>query len=104
MIFGERCFLYRRRPRGDHRRPLSIWTLVASKIAEFLIDIGGLLGFILLHGSFLGALGCLRRACTPPGTLLAGSWEALGRLLEASKKQHEPKTGIVAIFHGFLEK
>ena len=71
-------YIYRRRPRGDHRRPLSIWTLVASKIEEVLIDIGGLLGFILLHGIFLGALGCFRRACTPPGTLLAGSWEALG--------------------------
>ena len=71
---------------------------MASKIEEVLIDIGGLLGFILLHGIFLGALGCFRRACTPPGTLLAGSWEALGRLLEASKKHHEPKTGIVGNF------
>ena len=40
----------------------------------------------------------------PPGGLLAGSWEALGQLLEASKKHHGPKIGIVTIFEGFLEK
>ena len=46
----------------------------------------------------------VEHSCKAPGTLLAGSWEALGRVLEASKKQHEPKTGKVAILNGFLEK
>ena len=82
-------YIYRRRPRGEHRRPQNCGTLRYALLPETSWG---------LHGSFLGALGCLRRAGMPPGGLLAGSWEALGRLLEASKKHHGPKTGIVTIF------
>ena len=36
--------------------------------------------------------------------LLGGSWEALGRLLEASKRHLGPKTVIANIFGRFLKK
>ena len=36
--------------------------------------------------------------------LLGGSWEALGRLLEASKRHLGPKTVIASIFGRFKEK
>ena len=35
---------------------------------------------------------------------LGGSWEALGRLLEASKRHLGPKTVIASIFGRFLQK
>ena len=38
------------------------------------------------------------------GRLLGGSWEALGRLLEASKRHLRPKTVIARIFKRFLKK
>ena len=46
-------------------------------------------------------LGCLLRALE---WLLGGSREALGRLLEASKRYLGAKTVIASIFGGFLEK
>ena len=47
------------------------------------------------------ALGCLLRALE---RLLGGSREALGRLLEASKRHLRPKTVIARIFRRFLKK
>ena len=49
----------------------------------------------------LGALGCLLRVLE---RLLAGSREALGSFLEASKRHLGPKTVIASIFDRFLKK
>ena len=49
----------------------------------------------------MGALGCFLRALE---RLLGGSWEALGRLLKASKRHLGPKTVIASIFGRFLKK
>ena len=38
------------------------------------------------------------------GRLLGGSWEALGRLFEASKRHLRPKTVIARILKRFLKK
>ena len=53
------------------------------------------------EGRLLKAVESLLRAL---GRLLGGSWEALGRLLEASKRHLRPKTVIARIFRRFLKK
>ena len=54
----------------------------------------------LLEGSWVPLEGFWR----PLRRLLGGSWEALGRLLEASKRHLGPKTVIASIFKRFFEK
>ena len=53
------------------------------------------------EGRLLKAVESLLRAL---GQLLGGSWEALGRLLEASKRHLGPKTVIARIFKRFLKE
>ena len=58
--------------------------------------------------SHVGVKGCpkrlLREALEGPGPLLGGSWEALGRLLEASKRHLRPETVLARVAKRFLEK
>ena len=59
-------------------------------------------------GILVGAHGRLYQAVEGPlralGRFLGGSWEALGRLLEASKRHLGPKTVMATIFKRFLKK
>ena len=62
----------------------------------------------VLLGAWREALeGCgepLEGSGAAPGRLLGGSWEALGRLLEASKRHLRPKTVIARKSKRFLKK
>ena len=81
---------------------------VRSQVSEIRCQVSGVRFLLKALGRLLGASetvfgwswGFLRAL----ERLLGGSWEALGRLLEASKRHLGPKAVIGSIFGRFLKK
>ena len=94
---GVRCQVSRRQVSG-----------VRCQVARVRNQVSGVRFLLTAHGRLLGASetvfgwswGLLRAL----ERLLGGSWEGLGRVLEASKKHLGPRTAIASIFGRFKKK